>query len=316
LPRGLWQHALWAGLTVAAVCLALLVGARAAGWPWQTLVLTTLALLQLGHALAVRSERESFFTLGARSNPFLLAAVLGAVAVHAILYVPALQRLFGTQAVSPFQLTVVLVASTAALSRWSLRNGSSAGGPEGPARYRPDGPPASSPVRAGWSPGRVRSARHREVMTVTATVEESTTLERQLGTVGEAMTRDVVLLAADMTAETALRRLDQKAVSGAPVVDHGRVVGVVTRRDLLVPTLLDDPSGAQVHWTRLTGLRVVDLMSDEPLTTEPDRPLAQAVRTMIGHGVNRLPVVDGAGRPLGVLTRDDVLGAVARGGQI
>ena len=56
--RGLWQHALWVGLLMAAVCLALLVGARAMGWPWQTMVFTTLALLQLGHALAVRSERE------------------------------------------------------------------------------------------------------------------------------------------------------------------------------------------------------------------------------------------------------------------
>ena len=149
------------------------------------------------------------------------------------------------------------------------------------------------------------------------TVEESTILERQLGTVGEAMTRDVVLLAADMTAEMALRRLDQKAVSGAPVVDHGRVVGVVTRRDLLVPTLLDEPSIAQVpgRLTRLTGLRVSDLMSGEPVTAEPDRPLLPAVRTLIDHGVNRLPVVDRAGRPIGVLTRDDVLGAVARGVQ-
>ena len=54
--RGLWQHV---GLTMAAVCLALLVGARAAGRPWQTMVSTTLALRQLGHALAVRSEREA-----------------------------------------------------------------------------------------------------------------------------------------------------------------------------------------------------------------------------------------------------------------
>jgi multiple antibiotic resistance protein len=44
------------------------------GWPWQTMVFTTLALLQLGHALTVRSERESFFTLGVWSNPLLLAA--------------------------------------------------------------------------------------------------------------------------------------------------------------------------------------------------------------------------------------------------
>jgi Ca2+-transporting ATPase len=66
---------------MAEVCLGLLVGARAAGWPRQTIVFTTLALLQLGHALAVRSERESFFTLGARSNPFLLGAVGGAVVI-------------------------------------------------------------------------------------------------------------------------------------------------------------------------------------------------------------------------------------------
>jgi CBS domain-containing protein len=154
-------------------------------------------------------------------------------------------------------------------------------------------------------------------MTVTATMEDLTPLERQLGTVDEAMTRNAVLLAADMTAEMALRRLDQKAVSGAPVVDHGRVVGVITRRDLLVPTLLDEPSDVQApgRLTRLAGLRVSDLMSSEPVTAPPDCSLVQAVRTMIRHGVNRIPVVDQAGRTIGVLTRDDVLGAVARGVQ-
>jgi CBS domain-containing protein len=56
-------------------------------------------------------------------------------------------------------------------------------------------------------------------------------------------------------------------------------------------------------------------MSGEPVTAEPDWPLVQAVRTMIVHGVNRLPVVDQAGRSLGVLTRDDALGAVAGAGR-
>ena len=97
------------------------------------------------------------------------------------------------------------------------------------------------------------SARHQEVMTVTVAVHEQPTLERLLGTVGEAMTRDVVLLAADMSAEMALRRLDHKAVSGAPVVDRGRVVGVITQRDLLVPTLLDDPPALQRWYWRGAG---------------------------------------------------------------
>jgi len=160
------------------------------------------------------------------------------------------------------------------------------------------------------------SARHQEVMTVTVAVHEQPTLERLLGTVGEAMTRDVVLLAADMSAEMALRRLDHKAVSGAPVVDRGRVVGVITQRDLLVPTLLDDPAGSPAlvlagPRSRLIGLRVSDLMSEEPVTAEVHWPVVRAVRSMIDHGVNRLPVVDQASRPLGVLTRDDVLRAVA-----
>jgi predicted transcriptional regulator len=134
---------------------------------------------------------------------------------------------------------------------------------------------------------------------MTATVERHPSLEQSLGTVDAAMTREVVLLAADMTAESAVRRLDDQAVSGAPVVDHGRVVGVITRRDLLIPP-------------RLGGLRVSDLMSGEPVTAQPDWSLVGAVRSMTGHGVNRLPVVDSAGRPLGVLTRDDVLRAVVR----
>ncbi len=146
--RGLWQHALWVGLTMAAVCLALLAGARAAGWPWQTMVFTTLALLQLGHALAVRSERESFFALGARSNRLLLGAVLGGLASQlALVYVPVLQGLFDTRALGPVQLAVVLVASTAAfvaveIEKWLGRRrwGAAATPAEGPVTRVPDGP--------------------------------------------------------------------------------------------------------------------------------------------------------------------------------
>ncbi|HEX6675940.1 MAG TPA: cation-translocating P-type ATPase [Actinomycetes bacterium] len=117
LGRGLWQNALWVGLTMAAVCLGMLVAARAAGWPWQTMVFTTLALLQLGNALAVRSERDSFFSLGVRSNPLLLAAVLGLGALQlAVVYLPPLRSVFGTEPLHPVQLAVVLVASTTAFA--------------------------------------------------------------------------------------------------------------------------------------------------------------------------------------------------------
>jgi hypothetical protein len=79
------------------------------------------------------SAKASSLSLGARSNPGLLAAVLGAVAVQlAILLLPALERLFDTQALSSFQLALVLWHRPPPSSRWSLRGGASDGGPKVP----------------------------------------------------------------------------------------------------------------------------------------------------------------------------------------
>jgi Ca2+-transporting ATPase len=113
LGRGLWQHAIWVGLSMAAVTLAIQAYAIGQGWPWQTMVFTTLALLQLGNALAIRSERESLFRLGLRTNLPLTVAVGVTVLVQLLLvYVPPLQPIFETGPLTPIQLAVVLVAST------------------------------------------------------------------------------------------------------------------------------------------------------------------------------------------------------------
>jgi Ca2+-transporting ATPase len=115
LGRGLWQHALWVGLLMSAVVLGIQALAIEAGWHWQTMVFTTLSLLQLGHAMAVRSERTSTFALGLRSNVPLALAVVGTLAVQlALIYVPALQPIFVTEALGLEELAIVLVASTAA----------------------------------------------------------------------------------------------------------------------------------------------------------------------------------------------------------
>jgi len=137
---GLWQHAVWVGLLMAAVVLPVQAVARAAGWHWPTMVFSTLALLQLGHALAVRSERRSFFSLGARSNPWLLGAVVATMAVQlAIVYLPFLQEIFGTAALGPVEFAVVSVASCTVfiaveLEKWCRRraavSASTDGGPQ------------------------------------------------------------------------------------------------------------------------------------------------------------------------------------------
>ena len=106
-------------------------------------------------------------------------------------------------------------------------------------------------------------------------------------------------------------------MSGAPVVDGGRVAGVVTVRDLL-GAVLGDGGPAQTtgpfhrHEHHLTAYRVRDLMTTEPITASTDWPLARAVSAMDQVGINRVPVVDTIGRSVGILTRDDVLRVLAR----
>jgi len=134
LARGLWQHAIWVGLWMAAVVLAMQAFALGQDWPWQTMVFTTLALLQLGNALAIRSERDSLFRLGLRSNLPLTIAVAATLLVQlALVYVPALQPIFSTQALSAQQLALVLAASTLGfaaveMEKWIGRRRTSSGG--------------------------------------------------------------------------------------------------------------------------------------------------------------------------------------------
>jgi Ca2+-transporting ATPase len=79
------------------------------GWHWQTMTFSALVLLQLGNALAVRSERQSFFRLGWRSNITLTLAVVATLAIQlAIVYVPPLQPIFNTESLSAVELGVVL----------------------------------------------------------------------------------------------------------------------------------------------------------------------------------------------------------------
>ena len=85
------------------------------GWHWQTMVFSSLVLLQLGHALAVRSERQSCHWLGWRTSPPLMGAVAATVGLQlATIYVPQLQPVFGTGALGWIELAMVLVTSTLA----------------------------------------------------------------------------------------------------------------------------------------------------------------------------------------------------------
>jgi Ca2+-transporting ATPase len=94
---------------------------------WQTMLFTTVTLSQMGNVLALRSERESVFKIGLLSNPLLLASVLLTIGLQlAVIYVPFLQGIFNTVALSLEDLAISLGLSAAVfagveLGKWGMR---------------------------------------------------------------------------------------------------------------------------------------------------------------------------------------------------
>jgi Ca2+-transporting ATPase len=79
------------------------------GATWRTMVFSTLALAQMGNALAIRSDRLTIFQLGIFTNPALIGAVVLTFALQmAVIYVPFLQNIFDTTALTFGQLMLSL----------------------------------------------------------------------------------------------------------------------------------------------------------------------------------------------------------------
>jgi Ca2+-transporting ATPase len=112
--HGMWQHIVGIGLTIAAVSLAAQAWAIQSGSAhWQTMVFTVLTLSQMGHVLAIRSERQSLFQQGLFSNRALLGAVaLTFLLQMATIYVPQLNPIFNTQPLSAGELVFCVLLST------------------------------------------------------------------------------------------------------------------------------------------------------------------------------------------------------------
>jgi len=94
---------------------------------WQTMVFTTLTLSEMGYVMAIRSSRDSLFTIGLLSNKSLLGAVaLTTVLQIAVIYVPFFQTIFETAALPLVDLVISMLLSTlifwvVELMKWIIR---------------------------------------------------------------------------------------------------------------------------------------------------------------------------------------------------
>jgi Ca2+-transporting ATPase len=112
--HGMWQHMIWVGLLMGGVCLLTQAWALHTGTShWQTMVFTVLTLSQMGHVLAIRTEKESLFGAGMFSNPLLIFSVLLTFVLQmATIYVPMLNPIFKTEALSMGELLLCLALSS------------------------------------------------------------------------------------------------------------------------------------------------------------------------------------------------------------
>jgi acetoin utilization protein AcuB len=116
--------------------------------------------------------------------------------------------------------------------------------------------------------------------------------------VRQIMTRRVVTASPDTTLAEARRLLDDHRIRHLPVLVNGRLVGIVSDRDLR------SAAGANGRRTAVGGI-----MTPKPFTVTSDARVEEAARLMLDHGVGGLPVVD-ANELTGIVTGDDLLRAL------
>ena len=137
-------------------------------------------------------------------------------------------------------------------------------------------------------------------------------------TAGTIMSTPVLFIAQQTPLVNAAHLLAAKRISGGPVVDKdGRVVGVVSEKDFLKEMGFGEtPSFMQIatHCLnskscmigRLHNRTVADIMTKPPITAGAEMTIGAMSTLFAKRQINRLPVVDADGRPIGIVTRSDL----------
>jgi CBS domain-containing protein len=139
------------------------------------------------------------------------------------------------------------------------------------------------------------------------------------------MSTNIVSVLPSTTLADAVRIMLAQRVSGLPVLEgDGRLVGMITEGDLLRRTELESegkqpswlkafltPSRVAADYVATHGRHVSEVMTPNPIHVTPATDLAEVARLMLHKHVKRLPVVE-AGRMVGIVSRSDVLRALAR----
>lgn len=127
--------------------------------------------------------------------------------------------------------------------------------------------------------------------------------------VRDIMSRPVVRAEPATTVEEAATVLVENGYAALPVVEHGRLVGIVAEADLVRGRI---PVGDAGSTPARTSGRVGEVMTTVPITRTPESDVADVVGEMLDRRLRSIPIVED-GELVGIVTRRDVLRCVAQG---
>lgn len=148
-------------------------------------------------------------------------------------------------------------------------------------------------------------------------------------TARDIMTPDPVTVGPDTTVTDAAQIMTGKHVGALPVVEGGRMVGLVTESDLIMqdakvhfPTYLS-LLGGYILWPGSTerfedslrkavGATVADVMTREPVTVTPEATVSDVATLLVERDVSRVPVLDGD-TVVGIVAKHDIVRSIAQG---
>jgi CBS domain-containing membrane protein len=129
--------------------------------------------------------------------------------------------------------------------------------------------------------------------------------------VNDIMTREVKTLGRNDTLDIARDVMALGRIRHLPVLDDGKVVGVVSQRDLFSAGLVAALGyGSRTQTTLLKTVSVKEVMSEPPITVSPEVRVTKAARLMMEKKIGCLPVVEGE-TLVGLVTETDLLRLIA-----
>lgn len=141
----------------------------------------------------------------------------------------------------------------------------------------------------------------------------------------DVMTSPVITVGKTATVQDVAKILLEKRISAVPVVDNvGKIVGIVTEGDLLhrAEAGTEHPYSWWVHflggdatmaadYVKSHATKVADIMTSDVITATPETPLHQIAMLLEDRQIKRLPIVNKAGDLVGIVSRSNLIQAVA-----